>query len=243
MLRQEPKYLGGGKYSIRKKLKKYKDPEPLVNFAEIEGSDRRSVDQDMFDESSTKLTGANEPRKMLASLQPSPSRDKRNIQSANLHTKKSRLIERNRRLRTSQNSNGVQDFRQYQLEAQHQSTVNTYANDNLSSKRTASQFTRDLKHHKRGLSGTIRGNKPKRNPMMSTTETGRSLNRSSMAGDALTSAAADPSQEGLASATIARGDPGSGRRDKVQQMLELQRSDPEGFQLALTELLHQADSV
>ena len=117
MLRQEPKYLGGGKYTIRKKLKQYKEPEPLVNFAEIEGSEQRSADQDMFDESSTKLTG-NEPRKMLTSLQPSPARDTRNVQSANLHGKKSRLIERNRRLRTSQNSKGVQDFRQYQLEVQ-----------------------------------------------------------------------------------------------------------------------------
>ena len=143
MLRQEPKYLGGGKYTIRKKLKQYKEPEPLVNFAEIEGSEQRSADQDMFDESSTKLTG-NEPRKMLTSLQPSPARDTRNVQSANLHGKKSRLIERNRRLRTSQNSKGVQDFRQYQLEVQKQTSVHSNANEDLSSKRTASQFTRDV---------------------------------------------------------------------------------------------------
>ena len=86
ILRQEPKYVGGGKYSIRKKFKKTRDPEPLVNFGDMEGSDQHSVGQNMLDQSSTKFSGANEPRKMLTSLQPSPSRDKRNVQSANLQT-------------------------------------------------------------------------------------------------------------------------------------------------------------
>ena len=39
ILRQEPKYLGGGKYSIRKKLKGRVEPEPFVNFEEVDGSD------------------------------------------------------------------------------------------------------------------------------------------------------------------------------------------------------------
>lgn len=209
----------------------------------MNGSDQHSADQHMFDQSSAKFSGANEPRKMLTSLQPSPSRY---IQSANLHnqTSKSRFITRNRRLKNFHHSKGTQGFTQYEIDMQNsKSTVNTHANDNLSSKRTASQFTQHAKNHRRGLSGTIRGGKPWQRPLLSSTQnTGRSLNRSSIGGDALTSVAGDR-REGFASQMVVRQDEGTTRQKKVQQMLELQKSDPEGFQMALEELMNQAEAI
>ena len=199
----------------------------------------------MLDQSSAKFSGGKEPGKLLASLQPSPSRDKRNIQSANLHTSKSRLIERNRRFKDFLNPKASHGFR-HQLDIQNsKSTANTHANDDLSSKRTASQVTQHLKSHQRGLSGTVRGGRPRPRLLVSTTEhTGRSLNRSSiLGGEALTSAA-DPSQEGFTSQMMAQQqDERATKHDKVQKLLELRQSDPEGFQMALDELCTQAGSV
>lgn len=118
ILRQEPKYLGGGKYSIRKRLKGRVEPEPFVNFEEVDGSDQQSMDQNLLEHGSLKPGRANETRKMLASLQSSPHIDKRNAnQGANSNPKKSRLIERNRsRFKSSYNSKDIKgplDFMRY----------------------------------------------------------------------------------------------------------------------------------
>lgn len=151
------------------------------------------------------------------------------------------------------------------------STINTNVHDNasVSTKRTASQFTYTQKN-KRGLSGTLQGSKPwpseldnqtnlarnaadlgntgtsnNENPLNAATEhTGRSAARSFfMGGDAVTSAEAqgEGSQEDTASLGAAPETDEGARKERVQQILELQKSDPESFQMVVQELINQAE--
>ena len=77
-----------------------------------------------------------------------------------------------------------------------------------------------------------------------TEHTGRSAARSFfMGGDAVTSAEAqgEGSQEDTASLGAAPETDEGARKERVQQILELQKSDPESFQMVVQELINQAE--
>lgn len=90
ILQQEPKYIGGGKYSLRKKLLTHQEQEDLMNFAEIDASEN-SIEQKLTKAASKT---SKKPHSLLPGGRRGASKVTRNIQSANLKVPRDKLMGR-----------------------------------------------------------------------------------------------------------------------------------------------------